>query len=125
MDARFGGDNARFDVTHPDLFRRACEWLVMEQPRDRVEMMVGREGLEAEEARALVAQALASTRGERRGEGRDELSKGIGLLATGVVLTIAGSTLLQGLGAPFFILFTGMIGYGGFLVVSGLKKLSG
>ena len=120
---RSGGER-HYEATHPELFRRACDLLVMEQPRDRVEMMMDREAPDGLDTRALVQHAWDFTRGERRGEGKAEAQRGALLLGGGLLATIAVATVLMGLGSPIFVIFTGLILYGGYLIVSGLKKLS-
>jgi hypothetical protein len=120
---RIGGE-PHYEATHPELFRRACELLVMEQPRDRVEMLIDREAPNGLDARALLRQAWDFTRGERRDEGKAEVLRGALMLGGGLLASIAAFTVLTGLGAPFYVIFTGLIGYGGYLIVSGLKKLS-
>lgn len=118
------GGARHYEATHPELFRRACELLVMEQPRDRVEMLIDREAPGGLDSRALVRHAWDYTRGERRDEGKAELLRGALMLGGGLVASIAALTVLTGLGSPIHVIFTGLILYGGYLIVSGLKKLS-
>jgi len=106
----------------PERYRRAYELLMMEQPRDRVAHQIAMSGLSTEDATALVAEAWEAGRGDRRGEGRTEIMRGVGVFSAGLLATVFLSSVLSAFG--WYVLFWGAILYGIFDIVRGLKKLS-
>ena len=109
---------------HPAAFERACELLIMEQGRERVIRQIADGGIDESQAEALVAQAWDASRGDRRREGRTEIARGIAMVAGGLVASVVCFIALSGLGSPIFFVFTGLLLYGAFSIISGVRKLA-
>ncbi len=113
-----------FEHSHPAAFKHARELLMMEQGRERVIRTIEKDGLSEEDARALVAEAWGDSRGDRRGEGRAELVRGIAMVAGGLISTLVSLFESVTVGSPVYIVFTGLLLYGAFSIISGVKKLA-
>ena len=70
----------------------------------------------------LVEEARRAGRGERRGEGRAEIVRGVGLIVAGIVATVFFSALLRPTGTA--LIFWGAVLYGIFNLITGVRKLS-
>jgi hypothetical protein len=95
---------------------------MMEQPRERVIEQIARAGLSEQDASALVSEAWRAGRGDRRGEGRTEIVRGSGMIVAGLAASLLLSSLLGSFGIR--LLFWGIVLYGIFDVINGVRKLS-
>ena len=106
----------------PKHYRQAYDLLMMEQPKERVIEQIIRAGMSDKDAADLVAEAWRSGRGDRRGEGRTEIMRGVTLLLVGLVMTLFFSINVGPLAIRF--IFGGAILYGLFDLIRGARKLS-
>ena len=101
--------------------RRAQELLEMEQTRERVAIQLERDGLPANEAAAIVAEAWKKSRGGRRLEGWTEIGRGATIVMA--VWSWYEFFARHHLGLLYGYAMVGVFGLGLVSIGSGLRKV--